>query len=247
MAPQAVETELQNDLLRTLPGDELELLTPLLEPLPMKYGMVVSDVNTPIEYVYFPDSAIVSSLSIMADGSAVESATVGREGMAPIVVFLGVDVVPEHLFIQVPGRGHRMRVADFHRVIAGLPTLAERLRHYTAALLTLVGQNSGCNRKHAMVQRCARWLLGTHDMVGRDRFEITHLVLSQMLGVRRASVTEAALVLQQSGAITYQRGIVEVKDRAALEAHACECYRIIRSTYDRLLRGKPSDEADAEG
>ncbi|HYD54533.1 MAG TPA: Crp/Fnr family transcriptional regulator [Gemmatimonadaceae bacterium] len=230
--PQA---EFRNELLRALPPEEQELLAPLLEPVELRYGMVVSDINTPMEYLYFPATGIVSSVSVMADGSAVETATVGREGMAPIAPFLGVTMTPEHLFVQVPGSGHRLRLEAFEQLISRLPTLASLLRRYTVALFTLIAQNSGCNRKHTMVQRCARWIATTNDMVGRDRFEMTHLVLSQMLGVRRASVTESALVLQREGAISYQRGIIEIKDRGALEAQACECYRIIRSTFDRLL------------
>lgn len=233
-----IATEVQNELLLALPAEEMEVLLPLLEPVDLPYGLVVKDVNVPSKHVYFPDSAIISSVSVMADGSAVETATIGKEGMSPIARFLGVDTTPEHIFIQVPGWGHRMRATDFDRLAGELPTLTARLRRYTAALLTLMGQSSGCNRKHGMVQRCARWILVTHDMVGRDRFEMTHLVLSQMLGVRRASVTEAALHLQQRGALDYSRGVITVKNRAALEAEACECYGVIRSTYDRLLRGR---------
>jgi hypothetical protein len=113
--------------------------------------------------------------------------------------------------------------------------LADLLRRFTVALITLIGQNSGCNRKHSVLRRCARWMLMSHDRVGRDGFELTHHVLSQMLGVRRASVTEAALALSQAGAIEYRRGFVSILDRAALERASCECYWIIHHAFDRLL------------
>jgi len=230
-----VATRHHNWLLRALPPEEQELLAPHLEPVSLKLGRVVCDVNAPIEYVCFPETGIISSASVMADGSAVETATIGPEGMSGIAVFHGVDAAPEHVFVQVPGEGYRMTTEAFRKSILSAPTLRTLLHRYTVALLTLIGQSSGCNRKHSVLQRCARWLLMTHDRVRRESFELTHHVLSQMLGVRRASVTEAALALHEQGAIEYRRGFVTVLDRGALEGAACECYGIIQSTFERLL------------
>lgn len=226
-----------NQLLAFLPPEERALVSARLEPVSLPYGYVVQDVYTPIDHVYFPDDAVVSSVSVMTDRSVIETATIGREGMTGLSVFHGVRATPEHVFVQVPGRARRVRVAEFLELLPGAPTLRALLHRYSSALFTLAGQNSGCNRKHSMVQRCARWMLMTHDRVGRDTFELTHLVLSQMLGVRRASVTVAALALQRAGAIEYSRGRVRVSDRARLEAAACECYGIISSTFDRTLWG----------
>jgi hypothetical protein len=125
----------------------------------------------------------------------------------------------------------------FREAIADSPAFTRALNRYTQALFTLVAQSSACNRLHMMTERCARWLLHTHDRVGRDEFPLTHQFLSQMLGVRRATVTVAALALQRADAIRYTRGRVTVVDRARLEAAACECYGVIRSTFDRLLGG----------
>jgi CRP-like cAMP-binding protein len=234
-AEHAIATSRGNWLLRRLTAHEQELVTPHLEHVRLETGHVVGDVDVPIEYVYFPETGVISSLSVMADGSAVETATIGFEGMSGMAVFHGVDRTPEHAFVQVPGEGYRMRAEALRTLLPSLPTLQAMLHRYAVALFTLVGQNSGCNRKHSVLRRCARWLLMTHDRVQRDRFELTHHVLSQMLGVRRASVTEAALALSESGAIEYRRGLVTVLDRAALERATCECYGIIRSTIDRLL------------
>lgn len=232
---QAIATGRNNWLLRALPPNEYELVAPHLEHVRLQTGHVVCDVHTPIEYVYFPEVGVISSLSVMADGSAVETATIGPEGIAGIAVFHGVDTTPEHAFVQVPGEGYRMSSEALRAILPSAPTLTAALHKYSVALFTLAGQNSGCNRKHSVLRRCARWLLMTHDRVQRDQFELTHHVLSQMLGVRRASVTEAALALSELGAIEYRRGLVTVLDRAALERAACECYGIIRSTFDRLL------------
>jgi CRP-like cAMP-binding protein len=232
---QVIATGPSNWVLRALPPEEHELIGPHLEHIRLETGLVVIDVNTPIEHVYFPETGIISSLSVMADGSAVETATIGHEGMSGIAVFHGVRETPEHAFVQVPGEGYRMTTAAFCAALPEAPTLRQTLHRYSVALFTLAGQNSGCNRKHPVLQRCARWLLMTHDRVRRDKFELTHHVLSQMLGVRRASVTEAALALSQSGAIEYRRGVVTVLDRAALERMTCECYGIIQSAFHRLL------------
>jgi CRP-like cAMP-binding protein len=230
-----IATALRNWLLRALPQNEHELISPHLERVRLDTGRTIFEVNTPIEHVYFPENGVISSLSVMADGSAVETATIGPEGMAGIAIFHGVDETPEHAFVQVPGEGYRMTSQAFRSVLPSAPTLNAVLHRYSVGLFTLVGQNSGCNRKHSVLRRCARWLLMSHDRVQRDRFELTHHVLSQMLGVRRASVTEAAQALCEAGAIQYRRGVVTVLDRAALERVSCECYGIIRSTFDRLL------------
>jgi CRP-like cAMP-binding protein len=231
----AIATGRGNWLLRALPPTEYALVAPYLEHVRLETGRVVIDVNTPIEHVYFPEIGVISSLSVMADGSAVETATIGPEGMAGMAVFHGVNETSEHAFVQVPGEGFRVSSDAFQAVLPSTPVLNAALHRYAVALFTLVGQNSGCNRKHSVLRRCARWLLMTHDRVQGDQFELTHHVLSQMLGVRRASVTEAALALSEAGAIEYRRGLVTVLDRAVLERSACECYGIIRSTFDRLL------------
>jgi hypothetical protein len=123
----------------------------------------------------------------------------------------------------------------FRELLPRCPSLAAALHRYAVALFTLAAQTSACNRMHSMGQRCARWILMVHDRMERDEFELTQLILSQMLGVRRATVTEAALELQRAGAIDYTRGRVTVVNRATLEAASCECYAIVRSTFDRLV------------
>jgi CRP-like cAMP-binding protein len=236
----AVSTGLRNWILRALPPDEYELIAPHLERIHLTTGRVVSDVNEGHEHVYFPETGVISSVSVMADGSAVETATIGPEGVAGLAVFHGVDWTPEHVFVQVPGEGYRIAADALRRLLPSMPALTAALHRCSMALFTLAGQNSGCNRKHSVLCRCARWMLMTHDRVQRDSFELTHHILSQMLGVRRASVTEAAQALGESGAIEYRRGIVRVLDRAALERASCECYRIIRSTFERLVAEKES-------
>jgi hypothetical protein len=177
----------------------------------------------------------------MADGSAVETATIGREGMVGLPVFLGTDRTSAQAFVQIPGAALRMTTATFRRALVGSPSLSRALSRYTQALFTLVAQSSACNRLHAMPERCARWLLHSHDRMERDEFSLTHQFLSQMLGVRRATVTEGMTELQATGAIEYAMGRIRVVDRARLEDAACECYVIIAREFDRLLGGDGGD------
>jgi len=227
----------RNRILAALPAGEYARLAPHLERVELGLKQILFDVDRPIEHVYFPEAMVVSVLGVMADGSAVETATVGREGMVGLPVFLGTDQMSAQAFAQIPGPGLRMTADAFRRAVAASPTLTLALHRYTQALFTLVAQSSACNRVHTMLERCARWLLHTHDRVERDEFPLTHQFLSQMLGVRRATVTEAMGAIQETGAVTYEMGRVTVRDRARLEASACECYAIIVREFDRLLDG----------
>jgi CRP-like cAMP-binding protein len=226
-----------NRILASLPAEEYAALAPRFERVEPKLKQLLFDVDQLIEHVYFPEALVVSVVGVMADGSAVETATVGREGMVGLPVFLGTDRTSAQAFAQIPGAALRMSAGEFREAVAGSAALTRALNHYTQALFTLVAQSSACNRLHTMRERCARWLLHTHDRVGRDEFPLTHQFLSQMLGERRATVTEAMGALQAAGAITYEMGQVRVRDRAELDALACECYAVIVREFDRLLEG----------
>jgi CRP-like cAMP-binding protein len=233
----------RNRLLSALPVSELERLTPHLERVVLVRRMVAYDPLMPIEYLYFVETGLVSIVSIMRDRSAIETATIGFEGMVGLPVFHGVDAVPEQAFVQVPGEGWRIPVSDFRRLIPELPTLTRQLHRFSVAVFTLAAQCSGCNRVHTMEQRCARWLLMVHDRMASDEFELTQDFLSQMLGVRRATVSETASQLQQAGFISYSRGRMAIVDRVGLERTACECYGIIASTFARILEGRQEPNA----
>lgn len=232
----------RNRLLAALPAHAYAVLAPHLTLVRLELKQVLFDVDRPIEYVYFPEAGIASVLGVMSDGSAVETATIGNEGMVGLPVFLGTDQTSSQAFCQIPGAALRMASDDFRHLIAAVPSLTMILHRYTQALFTLVAQSSACNRMHSTAERCARWLLHCHDRIGaaegRDSFPLTHQFLSQMLGVRRATVTEAMRDMQAAGAVTYVRGQVVVRDRAALERAACECYGLIVREFDRLLDGQ---------
>jgi len=232
--------ELRNRILRALPEEELAHLAPALEPVFVQPRQLAFDVDTAIDHVYFPENAVFSIVGVMGDGSAVETAAVGWEGMVGLPVFLGIDRTPAQAFCQIPGDALRLDTATLQQEVSRGGQLRSVLNRYTQAHFTQVAQASACNRLHTMRQRCARWLLQTHDRVGRDEFPLTQRFLSQMLGVRRATVTEAARSLQLAGFINYVHGRVTVRDRRGLEGISCECYAIVRHEFERLVEGRVS-------
>ncbi len=236
----AREGPFQNQLLAALPPDELARIVPHLERVELERRELLHDALRRITHVQFIEHGIASVLSLLGDGSAVETATIGNEGMIGEAIFHGVDVTPEQAMVQVPGDAHRVRADTFRALIPRLPTLQTLLHRHSVYMFTLAAQNSGCNRKHAVEQRCARWLLIVHDRMDSDDIGLTHDFVSQMLGVRRASVTDTLSALEKRGLIRAGRNRITVTDRAGLERVACECYRIIASAADRMLEGRPT-------
>jgi CRP-like cAMP-binding protein len=171
----------------------------------------------------------------MGQGEAVEAGIVGRDGMAGLPLFLGASATHARAVCQVADGAWRMSAHVFQETVARDGALRDRLLRYTQALFHQVAQCSGCNRAHPVLERCARWLLMVQDRVETETFALTQEFLSQMLGVRRPSVTVVMGTLQRAGLICYHRGRITVKDRAGLEAAACECYGIITREADALL------------
>jgi CRP-like cAMP-binding protein len=178
---------------------------------------------------------VASVVAENGHGPSVEVATVGNEGFVGTPLLLGTDRSPAAAFCQVPGHGHRMSAAAFQREVRRSGDLSAIAHRYVQALMTLYAQSVACNRLHSIDQRAARWLLMTHDRVMADTFPLTQEFLSQMLGVRRAGVNVAANLLAEAGAISYSRGVITIVNRRALEKAACECYRVIRHEFDRLV------------
>lgn len=228
-----------NRLLAALPPDEFGRLLPLLEEIEAARNYVFYQPNEPISHVYFPLSGVASLLTLDEDSDGVEVGTVGNEGMVGIPVFLTQDATPGKGMMQVPGAVLRMPVADFRREVVDVPgsRLQVFLQRYTHALMVQMAQGVGCNRLHTIEQRAARWLLTTRDRAGGATFPLTQEFLAQMLGVRRAGVSEVASALQQDGLLTYTRGVITILDAAGLEARACVCYRIIHDVFVHMLDG----------
>jgi len=231
----APDGPLRNRLLGALPPEELARVRPHLELVRLQQRDVLFQPEAPIRHVYFPETAVVSLVSTMGDGATVEVGTAGCEGMAGLPVFLAADSSSVQAFAQIPGVAGRMDAETFMRLAEAPGALHRTLLRYTQAFLTQVAQTAACNAAHLVEERCARWLLMTHDRVDGDAFPLTHEFLAFMLGVRRAGVTVAMRTLHDGGMVEYSRGWVEVVDRAKLEGAACECYRVVRAHFDRLL------------
>jgi CRP-like cAMP-binding protein len=232
---QDFSTSVGNRLLASLPREEYERLRPYLESVFLDLKQELYQPNVPIEFVYFPLEGVCSLLSLTSEGDLVEVGTVGNEGMVGLPVFLGAREVPGISMCQIPGNALRMQAVDFRTQVTSGTALYDGLHRYTQALFNLISQSALCNRVHSIEQRCCRWLLLTHDRVETDEFPLTHEFLSQMLGVRRAGVSEVAAKLQNAGFISYQYGKMIVLDRAGLEAISCECYALVKAEFDRLV------------
>lgn len=238
LRPNAAAATPSNRLLNALAPAEYKRLAPHLEMLHFELKHVAFEANQPIEYAYFPISGIVSMVTVMKGGKAVEVATVGNEGMVGLPLFLGVNITPSRAFVQVPGDGIRIAADVFQKEVRKQGALAKILQTYTQALIVQISQGVGCNGIHPIYQRMARWLLLTHDRVATEKFPLSQEFLGTMLGVRRAGISEVASNLQKKGFIRYSRGIMEIVNRRGLEAASCECYEIIQREFDRLL-GSP--------
>ncbi len=225
-----------NALVAALPQAERAALLDVSERTPLEFQAVLQEVNEPVGHLWFPISGVCSVLAEMEDGSVVEVATVGREGMVGLPVVLDAGHSAQRIFAQIPGEAYRLSAAAFTRLRPKLPALDRLLLRYALSLVSQIAQGSACNRLHPIEARCARWLLLTHDRVDSDSFPLTHDFLAQMLGVTRPSVTIAAGMLQKAGLIRYIRGVVDIVDRPGLEAASCECYGIVVREFDRLVR-----------
>jgi len=224
-----------NWLLAALAAREWDRWVPHLEPVTLPLGRVLYEPGGKLPYVFFPTTAIVSLLYVMENGASAEIAVVGNEGLVGISLFMGGESTSSQAVVQAAGHGFRLQarhvMEEFNR---GGPVLHLLLR-YTQALITQMAQTSVCNRHHALDQQMCRWLLLTLDRLQASEVVMTQELLSTILGVRRASVSEIAGQLQKDGLIRYERGRITVLDRPGLERRSCECYGVVKKEYDRLL------------
>lgn len=223
-----------NKLLNALSPEVRERLVPDLEQVDLPYRKVLYRPDDSAHFVFFPLSGVISIIAVTGDSTGVEVASVGREGMANVNLFLGVDHAQCEAVVQVPGTALRLSGAALQRLTENGGEMSRLLLRYTSAYLAQLSQSVACNRLHPLEERCARWLLMMHDRAG-DQFPITHEFLSNMLGVRRATVTVAAGILQKAGFIQYSRGKMRILDRQKLEESSCECYSTVRSMHERTV------------
>jgi CRP-like cAMP-binding protein len=225
----------QNYLLAGLPADGWKHLQSKLELTTMPLGHVLYESGSELCHVYFPTTCIVSLLYVMEDGSSAEIAIVGNEGMVGVSLFMGGETTPSRAIVQSAGHAYRLAGRFLKEEFLRAGPLQRLLLRYTQALITQMSQTAVCNRHHSVEQQLCRWLLMSLDRLPSNELTMTQELIANMLGVRREGVTESAGRLQKLGLISYSRGRIVVLDRPALEAHACECYAVVKREFDRLL------------
>jgi CRP-like cAMP-binding protein len=226
---------MENRLLDCLPEEELARLTPHMERVSLSHGQHVIVPDEPIKNIYFPLNCLLSLVTILEDGSTVESGTIGREGMSGIPVLLDAKTTTMPTFTQVPGDAIKVKSDVIKEMYDERGALTKLLNRYMHTVIVTGSQSTACNARHKVEERFCRWLLMSSDGVGSDEVNLTQEFLATMLGVRRPGVSQAASVLQDAGLISYSRGMIHILDRAGLERAACECYEMSKEEYDRLF------------
>ncbi len=191
----------------------------------------IYETDKPMDKVYFPIDAVISVVTTLVDGTSVEVGSIGSEGTTGIFTALGASTVPNATFCQVDGRCFVMSLTTFEHYLSSVERFRRAINAFVIGYINVLAQLVACNRLHALDSRCARWLLMTHDRVGRDTFPLTQEFLAMMLGVRRSGVTLAASAFSDAGFIKYSRGTMTILDRTGLEKETCECYAVERRQF----------------
>jgi CRP-like cAMP-binding protein len=234
--PQTAKSKpIQNKILAGLPAKEYARLAPHLTAVSLPLGEILYKTEDAIEYVYFPNSGVVSLVAHMQEGASVEVGLVGNEGMVGMPLVLGDDISPNEAIVQIADGAMKMKASVLVAELARAGQLQVLLLRYTLAAIRQISQTAACNRSHHVGERLARWLLTCHDRVNGDELKLTQEFIAEMLGTRRSGVSEAAMLLQAAGFIRYSRGHITVLDREGLEEFACECYATVKVEFDRLL------------
>ena len=223
-----------NDLLAAMSVDEWNKLEPDMEEVDFSLNQVLCESGKTPAYMYFPTTAIVSLLYMTESGSSSEVAVIGNDGVVGISLVLSGSNSPSQALVQTAGKGYRMRAQAAKNAIKRDGPILNILLRYSQAMITQVTQTAVCNRHHTIDQQLCRRLLLSLDRLSTNEIAVTQETLASMLGVRRESVTDAALKLQSAGIISYKRGLITILDRQALESRSCECYATSRREQLRL-------------
>jgi CRP-like cAMP-binding protein len=218
---------LDNKLLASLPRDDFDRLLPHLTSVQLAQGLVLNETGNEVDQVYFPHSGMLSLLAVLRNGKAIETATVGREGVVGAMAGLGLYKSLVRVVVQMPVACSKIAATHFRTVAATSDVVRNLCIRYNEVLLSQARVTAACNALHSIEARFCRWLLQSADRADGDTVNLTQELLAEMLGVRRTSVTEVASKVQSTGAITYSRGVIRILDRDALLRMSCECYETL--------------------
>jgi CRP-like cAMP-binding protein len=236
---------LQNRLLEALPAAEYALLSPHLAQVDLERGRLLYDPGDAVDQVYFPQDGVISLMTLLENGAAIESTTIGPEGALGLMAAVAPRLSLSRAIVQTPLRALRIGAERLHDAWEKSPALRILVDRHTEALYGHAIQSVACNALHSVEARFCRWLLTCRDRISTDTIALTQEFLADMLGVQRTTVTAVARSLQDKGVIRYRRGVVDIVDRGALQALSCECYGVTRGLYERLLGpGAPAQRDD---
>lgn len=227
----------RNAILASLPADEVNALAEQVEIVDVEVRQMVHDAGEPIKEVYFPVDSVFSLVAVADERVVIEVATMGREAMVGLPLFLGAVTSPHPCFCQIPGTAARLGAGELTRALSRGGGLHRALNRLTQSTMVQIAQNVVCNGAHSAEQRLSRWLLTTHDRVGHNDFFLTQEFMAQMLGVRRPTVSEIASRLQGNELIRYSRGQMTIVDRDGLLDTTCNCYHIVKAEFDAMTEG----------
>lgn len=225
----------ENRILNSLPQNIFAAVEPHLKQINLGFGNVVAETGVPVTRVYFPQTGVISLVVEMKVGDMIETAMVGRDGVANGTSSLDGKVSLHRGIVQVAGQAVAISSDALRSLADEFGPLRSMLIRHEQVLFAQAQQSAGCNASHTVEARMCRWLLRIRDLTGLDKMELTQEFLAQMLGVRRTSVSVVAGTLQKAGFIKYTRGRITLLDIAQIEAGACECYQTVRGHYERLL------------
>jgi CRP-like cAMP-binding protein len=218
---------LENKLLAALPRPDFDRLLPHLSSVQLPQGLILGEAGDEVDQIYFPHNGMLSLLTVLRDGKAIETATVGREGVVGAMAGLGLYKSLVRVVVQMPMSGSRIAATHFRTAAVASDAIRNLCIRYNEVLLSQARVTAACNALHSIEARFCRWLLQSADRAASDTVALTQEFLAEMLGVRRTSVTEVASRVQAAGAITYSRGVIRILDRAALLRLSCECYQTL--------------------
>ena len=228
---------LQNRLLKALPSPDYALVEPHLTHLDLERGRLLYDPGDPIDHIFFPHDGVISLLTLMESGAAIESSTIGPEGALGLMAAVSPRQSLSRAVVQTPVRAARISAERMHEAWTKSARIRDLIDRHTEAVYSHAIQSVACNALHSVEARFCRWLLTCHDRISTDTVALTQEFLADMLGVQRTTVTAVARTLQEKGVIRYRRGVVDIVDRQGLQTLSCECYDVIRRNYQRLLPG----------
>ena len=232
MEQQTLTTE--NPLLQSLIHEGAARLNGGLNQVELTVGQILFEAHTPIDSIYFPEDSMVSLMSVDEEGSTIEVAAIGHEGVAGISALLDHNTVPYRAVVQAAGRAWQIPLQPVKALFEERPEFRKKALKYLHKNIVEIAQSGICNCVHSLEQRLARWLLSYQDRTGESSFPYTHEFLAAMLGTRRESITQRLRRFQKLQWIRNSRGNVTIINRDQLEKMACECYSMIRSQYQKL-------------